>query len=149
MKINTLISVTQKGAHRFISLLGSPEAVQKDVYNLYNTGIIQDIPEEFESCEPFKLNSRNAAPVQISASLKTSEYRLAKFAKASALLTIANKGRGGKMKMKVAIENKTKKILAHLKDIFQSEKCPFQAGDAQMFAMPFGRGEKNHHDARN
>lgn len=133
MKINTLISVTQKGAHRFISLLGSPEAVQKDVYNLYNTGIIQEIPEEFESCEPFKLNSRNAAPVQISASLKTSEYRLAKFAKASALLTIANKGRGGKMKMKEAIENKTKKILSHLKDVFQSERCPFMTTEAQIY----------------
>lgn len=121
MKINTLISVQQKGAHRFIALLGTPEKVQKDVNYLFNHGIIQDIPEHY----------REGVDGEIT--VTTSEYRLLKVAKATALSDIASKGRRGKMKE--AIEKKTKEILKHLKEIFAAEKCPFVSGEARVLCV--------------
>lgn len=123
MKINTLAAIQQKGAQRFISLIGLPEKVQIDVNNLFNHGIIQDVPEHY----------REGADGEIT--VVTSEYRLAKVAKAMALNTIASKGRGGKQRMKEAVEIKTKKILANLKNLFAAEKCPFIAGEAKVLAI--------------
>lgn len=135
MKIETLISVSQKGAHRFLSLLGEPTKVRRDVYSLYNMGIIQEIPAEFEDLEPFSLSPDSVPPTKIAASLKTNEYRLKKFAEISAKTTIAAKGRAKGMKMKEAIEKKTVQILDHLKTVFAAEKCPFGASPAPVFAM--------------
>ncbi len=122
MKIKTLISVTQKGAHRFITLLGHPAEVQFDVYSLYNQGIIQEIPEDY----------REGADDKVC--VVTSEYRLKKFAYATALSDIGTKGRGKSGKKLIEIINeKTDEILKHLKEVFASEKAPFGTSEAHIY----------------
>ncbi len=107
MKIKTLISVSQKGAHRFISLLGNPEDVQKDIYYLFNIGIIQEIPEEYRDGK------------DDCACVVTSDYKLNKVATAAALASLACAGRRHFRKLKDAFALKKGKYLAELKESFR------------------------------
>ena len=126
MKLNTIFSVTQNGAQRFISLQGAPEKVAAEANYLFNIGILgkNGIPEDYRE------------GIDDSVCLSTSDYQLKKFAKAAALASLRGKVKGkDKKTILEIINNKTKAVFENLKETFHAEKAAWGGGEVNIFSV--------------
>ncbi len=89
MKLNTLSTVTQKGAQLSMTLSGDPATVQKDAYWLHNHGIAE-LPDDYREGQD--------STVTLSSNL----YRISKYIRADHLAKTAQ--RGGWRAMRAALQ---------------------------------------------